>query len=315
MSLLLNKLSYRRNQYCAFGLNIDSEIQLSELIVPTKGFEDEEIDVSITLGKVPDYIQDVNVSTPYVQISKNQFILRIPDKLCLLVENGCRIIVEPLVGCSTKEASVYVLCSAFGALFHQRGIIALHASVLKVGDFCAVFCGESGAGKSTLARSLIERGYELQGDDLGVIHFHKNNVPYVYPAYPQMKLWNESLEVLGHTSEGLSKVMPDMDKYRVPADGFFHKKPLKLGKVYMLSYDENTSVELSHVTGFKKFNLLMENIYRIEFAHAMERTSQVFDNLKDISPFLKMSELKRPKLISYMPDVLDTLEADFSVWR
>lgn len=312
MSFSLDKYTEVRNRYSAFGLNIVSEIALPELSIPDGDFD--MVHVEIIEGKVPPAIENANVSTPYVQASGSQFLFNLPGKGRILVEHGCRIIVEPTEECSYVELSVYLLCSAFGALFHQRGITVLHSSVVKVGDSCAVFCGESGAGKSTLARCLVERGYRLQGDDLGVIHFHEDKVPYIHPAYPQMKLWSESLDTLGHTSEGLSQVMPDMNKFRIPADNYFHKKPLKLGKVYMLSYGDDSNVMLASINGFRKFNLLMENIYRIQFAHAMGRSSQVFDNLKSISPFLNMNELKRPKSFEYMPNVLDALEADFSTW-
>jgi len=86
------------------------------------------------------------------------------------------------------DVRLFLLGSAIGALMHQRGLLVLHGSTVKVGDECVVFLGSSGVGKSTLATQLRHRGYACLGDDVCAISIGEDGVPYAAPAYPPASL-------------------------------------------------------------------------------------------------------------------------------
>ena len=86
----------------------------------------------------------------------------------------------------------------------QRKILPLHGSAIAIEGKAYAIVGESGAGKSTLAASLLSRGYKLLSDDVIPILLSEKNIPFVVPAYPQQKLWLESLNQFEMKAELLS---------------------------------------------------------------------------------------------------------------
>ena len=77
------------------------------------------------------------------------------------------------------------------------GNLVLHASAIGVGDASALFLGASGSGKSTLATSLSRSGSRLLADDAVLIEEVGNGDYRVFPSYPGVRVWPDSLSSLG----------------------------------------------------------------------------------------------------------------------
>src|SRR5229473_1307322 len=92
-------------------------------------------------------------------------LLDFPGVGRFLVRDGKEILVDPAPASEEGEVRAYLVSTAFGVLFHQRGIMPLHASAIYLADGCVAFVGDSGAGKSTLAAALAQRGHEVITDD------------------------------------------------------------------------------------------------------------------------------------------------------
>src|SRR5258708_39789946 len=80
-----------------------------------------------------------------------------------------------------------------GAIFHQRGLLPLHANAIEVGGQAVAFVGPSGAGKSTLAAYFRDRGYRVLCDDVWVVSFGSDGEPLAWPGVPRVKLWGDAL--------------------------------------------------------------------------------------------------------------------------
>ena len=122
------------------------------------------------------------------------------------MENGSEITIEPTKDATSEELQLFLIGSVFGALIHQRGMLPIHGSAVLFKGKAVVFTGVSGAGKSTLAMGLAQRGYSVLADDISVITKRADNTPVLYPGYPQMKLWGDSLDKLGKNSDDLKTV-------------------------------------------------------------------------------------------------------------
>lgn len=302
-------------RYSVFGLNVVSEIVLSGLVGnSSNGSSSDWADVTIVRGEVPARLENPNLELPWLSIGKDAFLMSLPNGVRFLVENGSKITVDVPREISDSDFSVYLLCSGVGALLHQRGILALHAGVVKVGDRCALFCGRTKAGKSTLVRGLVDRGYSMQGDDLGVFRFGRDGLPLVYPAYPQMKLWADALESFGETSLPYERVLPELDKYAVPMAQSFNNTPLPVGKIYIISAESDTSVGLEPVKGIHKLKNFIDHTYKIEILQALEQERPYFEAVKEVVKDIRMDRLFRPRGMEHMDAVLDVLEEDFSHW-
>ena len=93
----------------------------------------------------------------------------------------------------------------FGGIFFQRGCFLLHGSAAILRDNSAVVVvGEPGAGKSTSLGMLYKNGCEILTDELVIIDFTDEGLPFVIPYLPVLRLWTESALYLNYTNDDLS---------------------------------------------------------------------------------------------------------------
>jgi len=197
--------------YRAFGLSVSSEIPLPELMVM-----DVKPDINIVFGDIPENLDNPAFSSVHFQVSPNKFLLKVDGVARYLIVNGDKITIDPTEGGSNDEIRLYLLGSAFGALIHQREMLPIHGSAVIFEDKAVIFSGKSGAGKSTLAAGFVKKGYKLLADDVCVVTLDEGSNPIVHPGYPQMKLWTDSLEKLGHRTKPLRTVRSGLKKYACP---------------------------------------------------------------------------------------------------
>src|SRR5262249_42847204 len=138
-----------------------------------------------------------------------QLICHVAGVASMLVRDGNEIVIDRAPNSTDEDIRLFLLGSAFGALLHQRGVIVLHGSTIKINEDAAIlFVGHSGMGKSTLAAVLHRRGYPWIGDDVCAITFGTDGTPFVAPAYPQTKLAPDALDHLGIDGSSLRPVRP-----------------------------------------------------------------------------------------------------------
>ena len=102
-------------QYKAFGLIIDSEIELPEL---PKALG--ETDVTVSLGIAPTKLINPTFVGVRFESSHNEFLLRIEHIASFYVTAGNHITIDTQPNVEFDEVRLFLLGSAFGALLHQR---------------------------------------------------------------------------------------------------------------------------------------------------------------------------------------------------
>jgi hypothetical protein len=135
----------------------------------------------------------------------------------------------------TRElVSAYLLGPVLGFFLRNRGLVCLHASVLRIGPRCVAFVGISGAGKSTLAAALAQKGAEVVTEDVACLSEGDDGF-WIQPGYPLLRLWEESVPMLGLASEALQAVgwkkrclSLDAGPYR------FHANAVRLTDIFIL---------------------------------------------------------------------------------
>ena len=144
-----------------------------------------------------------------------------------------------------EDAAVYLLGPVMGFVLRLRGTVCLHASAISIGDQAVALVGPAGAGKSTTAAAFARRGHAVLSDDVvALVEFHDGFL--IQPAYPQLRLWPSSVEVLYGMSNALPRLVPaddSWDKCYLVLDGSgheFRKQPMPLAAIYVLS-DRATS--------------------------------------------------------------------------
>lgn len=274
--------------YRAFSLNIVSDF-------PVIGFEPAAItepDVVIRAGKVPETLpQPVNKGVLF-QSTGNEFLLRIDGVAAYHVRNGSEITVQHLGNASEGEVSAFLIGTSFGALLHQRRLLPLHASTVMYKNRCLVFAGISGSGKSTMATALIGKDGILVADDISVISFAGNG-PAVFPAFPYIKIWEDSLAHLGLSAEGLVPVRGELKKYYLPVSRFSNS-PSSIDRLFILTSHNKPEIEIKSLQGVDKFRALKKHTYLFRGIPKTGMEQNHFELANQLARKVPMTMITRP---------------------
>jgi hypothetical protein len=248
--------------YEIFGLRVRSEVALPELTSPaTVGAPD----VVIRLGMVPE-----PELVGGLQFDGEALVLTIPGAGRYRIEAGREIVVDPDSSAPERNARLYLLGSAFGALLHQRGLLPLHASAIAIDGSAVAFMGESGSGKSTLAAWFQHKGCRVLADDVCVVKFDQEGRPAVVPGPPRLRLWEETLEAFGGNADGLDRsyaAETDWNKFDVPiTEGTADLRELPLRSVYVL---QRGAFAISQLQGLDAAEAVFAHTYRGQFVSAV----------------------------------------------
>lgn len=145
-------------------------------------------------------------------------------------------------GTDPSLASFPILGPVFGLLLHLRGLLVLHASALLLETGSMILLGDKGAGKSTTAAAMMAAGMKLLSDDLAVIGLGSSGVFTLFPAFPQIKLTENSLAGLEQSVFGLPPAPHSLiGKVVLPVPGNFSETPARVVGAALLGRGEVAS--------------------------------------------------------------------------
>jgi hypothetical protein len=222
------------------------------------------------------------------------------------ITRGSEIIVDPHPHADDMLLRVCLLGPAIGCLLHQRGLLVLHGSAVRIHGGASIFLGGKGWGKSTLAAFLHARGRGLVADDVAAMQLAGNGVTWVHPGSPQIKLWPSAAGFLGIDPERLPRLQPDLDKREACADGQFSLEPLPLRRIYIIELGE--SVDIEPVRPQEGILELVRHSYLLRFLGASGTSRPHFRQCSALVQSIGVHRLKRPADIQQLPRIADLLE-------
>jgi hypothetical protein len=132
---------------------------------------------------------------------------------------------------STREDTLsYLHGGLTGLALRLRGVLALHASAVVLGDLAIALVGESGAGKSTTAAALAREGDVVLCDDLATLTIDGDGGYVVHGGPPYLRLWPDSADLLDVGP--LSTISPTWSKLLLPVPE--PPSPVRLGAICLL---------------------------------------------------------------------------------
>lgn len=140
------------------------------------------------------------------------------------------------VGATLEDTATYLLGPVAGFLLRLRGRVPLHGSGIVVDGGVVGLVGASGAGKSTTAAAFAARGVPVLADDILALSRVGGGI-YVHAAYPYLRLWPESVEILFGSRDALPLLTPNWDKRYLDLAGrgeLFRGGSLALSALYIL---------------------------------------------------------------------------------
>lgn len=244
-------------RYEVCGLTIDSPIDLPGLIT-----SDNEPDIVIRYAREPLRLPSPTIRGVLYVADACGCLITAPGAARYLVEDGRRILVEPLDGAPPESVRLFLLGAALGMALCQRQLLVWHASAVTGPDGRAVvLAGHSGRGKSTLTAALLRQGYRMLADDLVVVTDGHDGRPHVQRAFPRLKLREDAVARLGIDARSLPQVRPGIRKFFVPADGAFADAAAPLRCVYVLDYRSADAITITPVSGHERLSLLRPYLF------------------------------------------------------
>ncbi|HZX31481.1 MAG TPA: hypothetical protein VFF03_09030 [Rhodocyclaceae bacterium] len=273
------------------GWRVRSALPLPELL-PWQGV-DRPVDVEISLGPIPACTDTPIFVLPHSKLwADGSFLLDLEDVGRFRVENGRRVVVEPAAGAAESDLRAFLLGSVLGVLCHQRGLLPIHASAVRINDRAILIAGNSGAGKSTLAAALGARGHALAADDVTAFD---PAVGLILPAFPVRKLTTDVIQELALQHEGLEANRPGQPKFRVPTRDNFAPTPLPPLAVYVLSVRgaamQPGKIDRSHPA--KAMGQLNSMIYRRAVGMRIQPQPTLFRSLARLAQLAPVHHLHR----------------------
>lgn len=276
----------------AFGLKIESEFDLPEL--PQVNIGEDQVEIIIKKTDLSSLWSEQGDSNKYFVIKENWILFRIPDIAIYLIKNGREIFVTPFEGSNENQIRLYLLGTCMGALLMQRKILPLHGSAIAINGKAYAIVGDSGAGKSTLASAFLKKGYQLLSDDVIPVTLSDENIPIVTPAYPQQKLWLESLNHFNMEPTHYEPIFERETKFAVPVSNQFAMEPLPLAGIFELIKTEDEKINLQPIKKLERFSTLFQHTYRNFFLAQSGLVEWHFRTSAKILNEIELYQLTRP---------------------
>ena len=285
-----------RTVYSVAGFRVASELPLPELL---QHDEDGPVDIEIRLARITDELAASVKAMPEARVIPTAVRLDIPQIGRFLVRNGREITVDPEPRTPPADVRGFLLGSALGAVWLQRGLFPLHASAIVIDGAAIAFAGEQGAGKSTMAAWMVKQGCRLLCDDVCVIRFPENTDqvhPMVYPLYPRVKLWRDALDALEIDAKELQRDVHRVDKFHLPAKQSFLADPVPLRHIDFLAFrPEDSEPRIEDISPARAVPLLRDNTYRFQYVSGLELTREHFLHCIRLANSVPGHFLQRPR--------------------
>jgi len=164
----------------------------------------------------------------------------------------------------------------------ERGYDFIHAAAVEVDEQPILFIAPSTGGKSTLGDYFLKRGHPMLSDDK-VATFLRQGQFCAVPSHPHHRPFRE-FEVLGYPVEPFAELTRPIHAF------------------YVLEWAEpGASVEITEVTGFRKFEELLPN-YLYSFHFLQEQRMRWLAQLADRSLVFRVS---RPRNLARLHEVYE----------
>lgn len=295
--------------YTVAGLRVLSDLALPGLLpdVDPK-VDDAPVDVTITRAAL--FSSDHDTDWEAVRDPHAELRFDIAGVMRMAMHQGRSISYDPYPGTAADDLALYLGGTGFGTLLHQRGLVVLHASAVRIGDAAILFCGPSGAGKSTLAAALVNAGHDHVADDFCAISFAADGTPMVAPDGRRHKLWDSAIAGLDVPDRQGDAVRSDMTKYYVDPRRTV-RQALPIGAIVDLAVAEDHAI--TPLTPVEIVALLQANAYRPSLVAVMEQQRLYFEAAVRLAATSRFMRLSRPLDYRRLTDSLNTIKAALKI--
>lgn len=276
--------------HIAFGLRLRAAVPLPGLVeVPVVGTPDVEFALGVPswhdAPRERRFVSEANdEGEPTVVVwslpSANAIVLEYAEGMRFHVTtDGSRIWADWTSPLTLADAMTFLVGPVLGYALRRRGLLALHASSVRIGEVAVAFVGSGGAGKSTLATACALAGLPLVTDDILVLR-DVDGQWWTSPAPDQVRLWADSERILFGADSALPALTPNWSKLGLVVESAglgMVKEAVPLGLVLLLEprADEARAPRIERVPGGEALVGLVTHSYANYLLDATERAIEL----------------------------------------
>ena len=319
-------------RYRVYGLTLSSDAPVHELVPLAEAESEAESGVRVCFcsGRKKSFTPSrwfMSWTLPtgelWLQCAKDGcgYLLRFPEIGDFFVDaEGREIICAPEPETPMETLRHLLLDQVLPLLLNLKGREALHATAILTPLGVCAFTGPAGTGKSTLAASFFRAGYPVLSDDCLVLEEDNGHILAI-PAYPGLRLWEDTLESLGEDHNLSLPVAHYTSKKRLLLDSpvsDFPKGSYPLIRIYSLvrsdvnngniSFSSTIIERLSLQVGFME---LVQTVFRLDINDRSMLVRQ-FRFLERIVSRVPVRRLHVPNTFSSLPEVREAILADLA---
>jgi hypothetical protein len=258
-----------------------------------------------TVANLPEMLDGgINVG-PYCSARPGTLLRVVPRVGRFLVRDGSRIdaCLEP--GADAAAVEAVIQSGLLGALIHQRGELALHATTLVSRDrgTSVALAGPSGAGKSTVAYKLIRRGWMLLSDDLTRVTLAEG-AAVAWPGRTNLRLKVDACVAFGLDPTALQPAHGGRDKYVVALPGW--REPVPLSAIVCLDRSAGAP-QAGTLSGLAALALLSAQTYRRHYIAALGQLETHVRLVTATLGFARLVQLRGASGVSDMANMVEDI--------
>ncbi len=153
--------------------------------------------VRLALGAVPEALADPLCDRPLLQVGRDGRALHhVPGVARYLIDDRHAVTIDLAPDATPERALDFLRGTPLALLCHRWGLVPFEAVAVAIDGRAVLLGGGPGCGKSTLALALRRHGGRLLADGLCALDARDPAAPVIWPAFPQMRLWPDSLAAL-----------------------------------------------------------------------------------------------------------------------
>jgi hypothetical protein len=284
--------------YFAYGLGIHSEVAIPEFIAA-----EVPCDVKITIDLTAPYPTESPRDGHFIKIEPAEAFLVNQWVGKFLIRQGREVFISPLEGVNPDNLRLHIIGIVMSFVLYQRGYHVLHGSAVEVEGGAVAFIGESGWGKSSIAAALNAKGHRIIGDDVIPVLINAGTVTVV-PGFPQVKIFPEVANFLGHNLDSLILLHPELEKKGLRLTDGFSQDVVPLKRIYVLS--KGQSLAISPLSPQKAMLDLVQ--HSIPTRWSCPQDAAHFLACAQIMKHIPMFQLQRSDYLPSLPDLAQLVE-------
>jgi hypothetical protein len=210
-----------------------------------------------------------------------------------LDRDGTRVWATWPANLTIEDAATYLLGPVLGLMLRLRDVTCLHASAVSFGNGVVAFVGSEGAGKSTTAAALAQQGCAVVSDDVLALEEVAGSFR-VYPAYPYLCLWPESVEAIYGAAESLPRFSQNYEKRCLSLERQklrFETRKLPLKAIYILGERRSDRAPtIQEIPAQRRLLALVANTFATNVLRPAARAKE-FETLGRLLPCVRVREV------------------------